>query len=791
MPVFNPFQKSAVAIAIATSLALTACGGNGNSDDPDDPDDPADPTATNRTVSGIAAKGIIQKGLVTAVELNVDGTDAKTVGTTTTDNEGKYQLKLNSNYLGGPIKVTVSSQPGTTMICDVHSAACDYGKPFTPSTGFSLDAVLPPVAKSATINAQVTPLTHMAASRAIASGKVTKDSVNDANSEVSQLVGVNILAVPPADITKGKAGASDNELTYAAFVAGAGKLALEDAGGLNGGLEKLAATFEDGKFDSSDGIKIQALLDAAESEAANSKIKTTRLTAQVNTVESQLGTDGSYDPKPNKNTGSDVDTAKQLVGQARLWVDSLIQLEQPLQAFGGDVELASEAFDSNASVLVEFFTDVTTQISSYFDGMSSQKILANNGKHQIEITSATQQLLGSIEATAIDNNGLAVTLPATTFSNGVTLAMTVTTTVPVGAADNTPFNLSALDLHIVASVENAKAKLEVNPLAFRSTLNASVTIDPSSDAYPEPDIANADLQGKIILSNKDSGITFTGDSQIKVVKLNNAQQDGVPVSVEYAKLDGNIEASDGRHLQGMVEINIDNAATFDTFAFLNHEAEIYANSFEPGDIFGVVEIAAARQFPNLTSASWDRFSNQLFLSNEQGTTFLPADSALIALAEAEIKKQFPGALSVQVDYFGYFNEGTSYNAQVIFGDFETAQNFVKAEVTAVVDLSLTELPDSHAVLTAKRVGLETGEATFTFTHDNRSLSATINNLSSDRALGTVIFSNPAGAALTIKLVEDQLSGKLEVNGNPVGQIEQTDNGLAIIRYADGTLESLQ
>ena len=783
MSVFSQFQQSAVAVAIASALTLTACGGSGDNAR-------IDPVATNRTVSGTAAKGIIQHGLVTAVELNANGTAARTVGTTTTDTKGKYQLKLNSNYRGGPLRVTVASQPGTTMICDIHSTVCEYGKPFTPGAGFSLNAVLPPVAEDATISAQVTPLTHMAAARAIASGNVTRTSVNNANSEISQLVGVNILAVPPVDITGNTKAASDNELTYAAFVAGAGKLALEDAGGLGDGLVKLATTFQDGQFDDSDDIQITRLLNAVENEATSSKIESTRLSAQIHTITAQLGSDGSYDPKPNTQTGSDVDLAKQLVGQTRLWVSSFSQLEQPLQAFGGDVELAGQAFDPTAAALVEFFTQIMSQVSDYFDGLSSQEIFANSGQHQIPITSATGQPLQDMTVNAADHDGLELTVPATTFSNGVTLSLSIDTTVPVNALDNTAFNLSGLNLQVIARVENSAAKLEINPLTFQSTLNTEISIDPDSETAPEPDIANATLQGSIILTNKNSGISFTGDSLIKVVKLNNAQPEGTPVSVEHAALNGKIAALDGRSLEGKFDIKLSNAASFDTFAFLNHDAEIEVNEFEAGDFFGIAEIAQASGFQGLAGANWSRSDNQLFLLGESSTAF-SADPALIEAAEAEIIKQYPGALSARIHDFNYSDKGTYYSAHLSFGDFENAQNFARAEVTAVIDLSLTQLPDSHAVLTAKRTGLESGEATFTLTHDSRSLSATVNNVATNQALGTVIFSNPTGATLTLEGIENQLSGKLSVNGNDVGQIEQTDNGLAVIRYADGTLESLQ
>ena len=56
---------------------------------------------TKSTLSGTAAKGIIQQGIVTAVELDASGNEVATVCTATTDASGHYELKLGDNYTGG------------------------------------------------------------------------------------------------------------------------------------------------------------------------------------------------------------------------------------------------------------------------------------------------------------------------------------------------------------------------------------------------------------------------------------------------------------------------------------------------------------------------------------------------------------------------------------------------------------------------------------------------------------------------------------------------------------------
>ena len=147
------FKKLALAIAIST--ALTACGGGGGSS--------SSSTPTSYSVSGTAAKGIIQHGIVTAEEYV--GSDWKTVGNTTTDANGKYALTL-SGYAGGPLRIKITADSSTTMKCDDVSGCGDsatFGQPIALSNDFSMAAILPSVTSTSFTDVPVTPYTNMAA----------------------------------------------------------------------------------------------------------------------------------------------------------------------------------------------------------------------------------------------------------------------------------------------------------------------------------------------------------------------------------------------------------------------------------------------------------------------------------------------------------------------------------------------------------------------------------------------------------------------------------------------------
>ncbi len=148
-----------LALAIAISTALTACGGGDSSSSSSSS---SSSTASTYTISGTAAKGIIQKGIVTAKEY-VGGTWT-TVGSTLTDDNGDYTLSL-SGYAGGVLKIEITAGANTTMKCDGSSGCGDaaFGQSVALPQNFTMAAVLPTVSTTTLANVPVTPYTNMAA----------------------------------------------------------------------------------------------------------------------------------------------------------------------------------------------------------------------------------------------------------------------------------------------------------------------------------------------------------------------------------------------------------------------------------------------------------------------------------------------------------------------------------------------------------------------------------------------------------------------------------------------------
>ncbi len=251
---------------------------------------PSSSGVSNVTLGGTATKGIISFGNVVAEELKADGTVLAQVGNATTGVDGRYSLTVNSAYLGGPIKVTVSADENTQMKCDIvegcgarvdgledilNPTVVDFGEWYKPGS-LNMMALVAEAATNHTIKVNITPYTHLAAnyalavnntgiaSRALDIGSLTSTGIYLANSEVSDLLDLDILKTRPVDITDISAIISGDptEVVYAA-VSAAVLTGDETAGGapdVNGALGVLSRSFDGGTIAASD---MQGIIDGA------------------------------------------------------------------------------------------------------------------------------------------------------------------------------------------------------------------------------------------------------------------------------------------------------------------------------------------------------------------------------------------------------------------------------------------------------------------------------------------------------------------------------------------------
>ena len=743
-------SKSALAVAISGGLMLGGCSNGGNNE--------YQPGNNDYSIlEGIAAKGLIIKGLVEAWELDATGRRLRQVGTAVTDDEGKYRLPLTSDYGKGPIQLVIKPQSDTKMICDVKGGGCEYGKPVSLPDDFSLTAILPPSEKRGTVSAQITPLTHMAAKRVFASGQFSAPTIKDAISEVSNIIGVDVLETPPVDITKATGNGNDDAIVYAAFMAGMSQVALEKAGGLGKlteGVELLAKAFEDGKFDTTDKISIGEIISATRKQAAAANISGTKVAYQLARVEAKI-IDGSYDPEPTPSTATGtVELAKELVGQVRNWYHSLEAFQEPAEAFKGDVELAGEVFNQNAQAQLELFGDVLVQVGDFFDKIEDRSQIP--GKHTVSIVDHANKKIGDVlvNVEATENDGVDITIISKPKVSGTVIAFEIDTDIPGSALTNEAYDTDKLNMKVTGKVENDKILVQLNEISLGGKLAESIHValgaDDGSQDEPDGKLVGAAFSGDVVLKEKTKNVEFKGEVAADLVKLTKPYKDsGNTVSLKYAMVKGEVSASDGRRLDVKAELNVSNAAIFDTFAFLDDEPDLWLYGYMNGK-----------------------------LTKDE--------------VRKELAKQYPEALEIQHVYIDSDpnRSMTWYSALIRLPDMETAEYFGKATLTISTDLTLKGRPETRLIASGSRRGFKTATAFISLIDPSHELNIGLRNEGEAAGTGTVTFTNDKGAKMTITAAEKQKTGELIVNGTKVGTVDFTKHDAVIIRYDDGTFESL-
>lgn len=176
---------------------LTACGGGGD----------APPGDGGTTVSGLASKGPINGGALNIYQVNADGSQGNSLGSTTTGVDGTYSVNIGS--YSGNIIVEVTGGDYT-----------DEATVATVSNG-TLRAVVAGVNSDVTV--AVTPLTEIAAEKAAQMvGIFTSINIIAANNIVSNMIGgVDIISTLPADVTDpSSSSASSDAQNYGLMLAG-------------------------------------------------------------------------------------------------------------------------------------------------------------------------------------------------------------------------------------------------------------------------------------------------------------------------------------------------------------------------------------------------------------------------------------------------------------------------------------------------------------------------------------------------------------------------------------------
>jgi hypothetical protein len=442
-------NRRQIAFGVAFTLMLAGCGGGGSGGS----SPTLGPAPFQANVVGVASKGVMQNAIVTAYELLPSGGRGVSVGTATTGPDGRYDLTINNTYTQGrALLLEMTPGDSTTMICDTRAGCGDgigFGNAYRVGQDFRLTSIRPSVSNGATVNAHITPFTHMKSALILSRQDASTDAILRAAYRINQLLGsgVDVLTTDPVDITAAdfdRNNTNDAALIYAFFNAGVARLIFgrDDDKSPEAVLTNFAKAFEDGVLDANDDIPFTAIVEAIGAEVnANPEIPLGAVTARINLLRDRAGTFEIKDEEiPASTILNNVAKAKDMVSETRAWINSFTRLEEPLKNLGMNLQEAQSALD------VDLLATATALIYA-LDELIDAGLLSKPGTYTLPITDLPGTE-GTLEVTE-SNNVVLLNLSASDQS-GLSAFLTINTGLP----------LAAFQQNMVSPIENLVFSLE-------------------------------------------------------------------------------------------------------------------------------------------------------------------------------------------------------------------------------------------------------------------------------------------------------------------------------------------
>lgn len=221
-------QRQWLWIAMVSAGLLAACGGGGGGSSSGSGGGGTLEPAANLSISGAAAKGLMANAIVTAHAVDAAGKIAAAeLGRAVTNDKGQYTLSFTATK-GEPYVIKVTAQAGTRHYDEATGASQELPAGFTMRTVF-----VPAETGTVSTSLNVTPFSELAVAAAEKVG-LTKANVEQARSNVAQLLGFDPVVVPVVDFTNSDAvqAASEDSKKLLVMLTAVSKLASDNAAAL-------------------------------------------------------------------------------------------------------------------------------------------------------------------------------------------------------------------------------------------------------------------------------------------------------------------------------------------------------------------------------------------------------------------------------------------------------------------------------------------------------------------------------------------------------------------------------
>jgi len=560
------FNRSIISLALIS--ALSACGGGSSSKAPIVEPPPA-PVPVKTIIAGKAIKGTLANAVVTVYKyiegqaVKLEGADLETASIIT-EADGSYTITI-LDY-DGPVKIELSVDETTTMVCDAP-AGCGgvaYGETIALATvdpTLILSAMSTVgTANNGETNINVSALTHLAAAliEADANG-VSTDTIQTQSSVIANAFNImgSITELEPTTIDNAAAVANEDntdELRYGLINAGIMAALFSGEEDANAVLsEKLAEVVEDliehdgallvNQDDADEGFELSLVdvLDgagdaasaAAEAIAADPDLADTaeiigELEQQETNLENQSeyekaneGEDGRSEPELEVPTEGDaIAKAKAMVDDVRLFghlfevgTDSNTGITTEGDKYVALIGNASEMVEAEAVsfLLLADVADALSEISMMVEGGTIAE-----GTFPIDSFLSIEGAVGSITVDKeTEDGGLLFTISATSGSEKVALNAAV-----VFAEDGLSINLN-----LNGSIESAGAMLSLTENSFaKVNLDSAVSRNTLEDDSFKGEVTSGELSLEVVLEQKvtdtvTNPVAFTGLIKTKLMPV--------------------------------------------------------------------------------------------------------------------------------------------------------------------------------------------------------------------------------------------------------------------------------
>jgi len=591
-----------------------------------------------------------------------------------------------------------------------------------------------------------------------------------------------------------------------------------------------------------------AVTAAGESDALQDAMEDTVnvITQQVAVINSQIE-DGTYNPEPTDSASqTKIDQAKSLLTTARTFIEQIgSEFETPVEALNIDAETTAAILSDDTAIMGALLGEALSQVINDLDGKTDlSQELDNPSSYATSLVNGMsgEAVSGAIVTTFSTDGGIAVTLNGTlagSVDGGESRSISIVNlrlqtnvepsdlTVSAGVVDR--FTANDVRLLLTGQIGNLDTSLTLTNVSMEVS-TTGIDVDLTDDADDgqvevlERAITAASFDGEMLI--RANGASFDGDVAIRLVDLDERLVTVNPLSVANVAVDGEFSSGRGSFSAG-AELRIDNANSFNTFGLLTHSNMFnseFTFEFSPSladqlivmstyesiaavfgatvsdIVHGYIDVRTRWSCTNdgcTSELEFEAFA--LFSTGIYGFQSVAGLSDDFESSVVDEVARVTGVTPTEVYIYNaelYMDGSVDVDLGAELPNFESADNFVEGTIVLSATANVPELPEASVVVSASRTEFSGGDASVIVSHDGQSFTLDISSLDVEveQPEAILTLSNSDDVRMELNLIKDDdvhvVDGYVAVGDTQVGTVSETESGIVLVRYNDGSFESL-